>query len=174
MPSESGINAMRFSSMTCPAEPLRVSSSGASAATETVSSKLPTSRVSGELETVADSDLDTFARRLLEAGELDGDLVRAWREVGNRVSAVAVGGRRRHDVGGDVRHRDGDTWKPATLWIGDAPGDGASEVLCVSVWARQRTERAQARRDSHTVAWFLPPSESFNGTDTAACRRPEA
>ena len=33
--------------MTCPAEPLRVSSSGASDATETVSSKFPTSSVSG-------------------------------------------------------------------------------------------------------------------------------
>ncbi len=44
LPSDSGISEIRFSSITCPFEPLDVSSSGASAVTDTVSCMLPTSR----------------------------------------------------------------------------------------------------------------------------------
>ncbi len=85
-----------------------------------------------ELESIADPHLDALARRFLEAGQLRGHFVGAGRKVGERVSAVAIGGRRGHDVCRHVGDRDGDPGKPATLWIRDAPGDGAPEILCVS------------------------------------------
>ena len=132
LPSESGISAMRFSSITCPAEPLRVSSSGDVGRDRDGLLEVADLERQRELEAIADAHLDALARRLLEAGQLDGHLVGAGGEVGERVSAVAVGGRRGHDVGRDVVDRDGGARKPAALRIGDAPGDGAPEILCVS------------------------------------------
>ena len=121
---------MRFSSMTCPDEPLRVSSSGAAALTETTSSIGADLELEVEREAIADADLDLVAFDFLEPGQFDDDFVDARRQ--KRHAVIAIGVRRAGggDVGFDVGDGDGDAWNGGALIVGDAPFDGASEVLC--------------------------------------------
>ena len=78
---------MRFSSMTWPSDPLRVSSSGVSAATLTTSLDPADFQLEIELEAIADADLDVVALDFLEALQLGAHPVGAGGQIQERIRA---------------------------------------------------------------------------------------
>ena len=97
----SGSSRIAFSSMTVPTSDESVLTSGADATTLVVSVMAPTSSVRVDAGAIVHLDDDALAHVLLEAGELDRDLVRAGHEKRRGVGALGVGDGR----GGDAFRR---------------------------------------------------------------------
>ena len=121
---------MRFSSITCPADAVRDSSSGIDEATVTVSSMPPTSSLKSSASRSPMRTSTSLRSAFLNPCELHGDRVDARGQERHRVVAVLVGDRGRRDVGLDVDDGDRDAGHRAAGLVGDPTGDGAAEILC--------------------------------------------
>ncbi len=108
-----------------------VSTSGASALTETTSWTLPGSIVGVDAGVAADFEQDAGLHEVLESGELDFDLIGADGQQRQRVLAVLVGGGGAGLLGVDVGGGDGGAGDGAAGVVFDVAEDGAGGGLCL-------------------------------------------
>ena len=103
-----------------------------SAVTVTSSVSAPVSSVKSSVERAGGVELHVGAADLLEAAQLDNELVPAGRQVGKCVEAAAVGDGRAGLLGLGARDCDGRARNDATLCVLDRARDCSSIELCKS------------------------------------------